>query len=165
MTDIVLQDITEADYDRLVEINRAEIQHTSPMDRNRLQELVSYSCFAKAAVISGKIVAFVLAMRENAPYVNANYLWFSKRYSQFLYIDRIVVAREQSGMGLGSRMYREVFQFAATEHLPLVGCEINVIPPNPASHKFHEKLGFREVGRQWLADNSKQVSMQIVEIV
>jgi predicted GNAT superfamily acetyltransferase len=29
-----------------------------------------------------------------------------------------------------------------------VTCEVNLDPPNPRSLAFHERLGFREVGRQ-----------------
>ncbi len=43
-------------------------------------------------------------------------------------------------------------------------CEYNVIPPNEPSRTFHEKFGFREIGTQWVANGSKQVSLQAAEI-
>jgi uncharacterized protein len=37
-----------------------------------------------------------------------------------------------------------------------VGCEINLLPPNPASDAFHARMGFVEVGAAQLA-NGKTV--------
>jgi predicted GNAT superfamily acetyltransferase len=61
---------------------------------------------------------------------------------------------------VGTLLYREMFEFAAASAVDLVTCEFDVDPPNPASERFHAGFGFREVGRQWVADGRKQVSLQ-----
>jgi predicted GNAT superfamily acetyltransferase len=44
--------------------------------------------------------------------------------------------------------------------IPVVACEFDVQPPNPASERFHAKFGFIEVGRQSVAGGKKTVSLQ-----
>ena len=45
-------------------------------------------------------------------------------------------------------LYSAVFDAAQEEGRAEVTCEVNLQPPNPRSLSFHERLGFREVGRQ-----------------
>ena len=41
------------------------------------------------------------------------------------------------------------------------GADYDIEPPNPASAHFHAALGFREVGRQAVADGRKSVTLQV----
>jgi predicted GNAT superfamily acetyltransferase len=41
-----------------------------------------------------------------------------------------------------------------------VTCEFDTDPPNEASRRFHERLGFHEVGVQRVGDSRKAVSLQ-----
>jgi predicted GNAT superfamily acetyltransferase len=54
-------------------------------------------------------------------------------------------------------LYDELFRRAAAEGVPMIGCEVNSDPPNPASDAFHERLGFAEVGRAALPGGTKLV--------
>jgi predicted GNAT superfamily acetyltransferase len=62
--------------------------------------------------------------------------------------------------GADSALYREVFAHASRHMIPVVACEFDVEPPNPASERFHAKFGFVEVGRQSVAGGRKAVSLQ-----
>jgi predicted GNAT superfamily acetyltransferase len=64
------------------------------------------------------------------------------------------------GQGLGTMLYEHVFACAQAANVPRITCEIDSEPPNPASERFHSRLGFREVGRQ-LVPGGKQVSLQL----
>ena len=68
-----------------------------------------------------------------------------------------------AGLGLGSLLYRDLFEQARADAVPIVCCEYNIQPPNEASRRFHDKFGFREVGSQWLDGGKKRVSLQISE--
>jgi predicted GNAT superfamily acetyltransferase len=107
-----------------------------------------------------RVVAFLLAFREGANYDSVNYQWFSRRYASFLYIDRIVVSPNARGSGAGALLYRRAFAHAVKSDVPWITCEFDVAPPNPASEAFHQKFGFRELGRQLVADGKKLVSLQ-----
>jgi predicted GNAT superfamily acetyltransferase len=164
MTQIKIRDAVDEDFDRIVTLNMVEVQQTSAMDRSRLQELAQMASYHRVATVDGVVAAFLLAFRENAGYDNANYAWFSARFEQFIYVDRIVVSADFGGLKIGSLLYQDLFEFARSHGVHRVTCEYNIQPPNPASHAFHQKFGFKEIGSHWVANGTKQVSLQVAEI-
>ena len=164
MQDVIIRDAHDEDFQLIVDINDAEVQHTSPMSVRRLSDLDQLCCYHKVAEVDGDVAAFLFAMRESVSYQNENYEWFSSRYSKFLYIDRIVVDANYSGLKIGTKLYHDLFNYARSHQVFTIACEYNVIPPNDPSRIFHEKFGFTEVGTQWLANNAKRVSLQATEI-
>jgi predicted GNAT superfamily acetyltransferase len=161
MSAIELRDALPADFAAVVALNASEVSHTSAMDEARLAQLDGYACYHKVVEIDGEVGAFLLAMRENCGYANANYEWFAARYPSFLYVDRIVVGVRHQGLRLGKRLYQDLFEFARSQDIPVVVCEYNLVPPNEPSRIFHDKFGFKEVGNQWLDGGAKQVSLQV----
>ena len=149
-----------ADFPAILALNAALVHFLSPLDGARLRLLHAQAAYHRVVEIDGGVVAFLLAFREGAAYDSPNYLWFAQRYSEFLYIDRIVVDPEQQGRGLGARLYDDLFAYAQIAGVATVTCEFDLDPPNPGSQKFHARFGFREVGTQWLAGGKKQVSLQ-----
>ena len=159
-----IRDVVEADFETIVALNDGEVQQTSPMDVNRLRFLVALSSYCKVVTVENKAVAFLIALREGAPYENDNYRWFSERFTTFIYVDRIVVHAGFSGRGVGKKLYRDLFEFARSQRVATVTCEYNIEPPNPASQIFHDKFGFRELGTHWVAHGTKRVSLQAAAI-
>jgi len=164
MTHIVLRAARVEDFGTLVELNAREVQQTSPTDLARLRELAQMSSYHRVAEVDGRVAAFLLAMREGAPYLNDNYAWFAARYRRFIYVDRIVVGKDFAGLGIGSRLYPDLFDYARSHGIKVITCEYNIEPPNPGSQKFHDKFGFKELGRQWVAHETKLVSLQMAEV-
>jgi uncharacterized protein len=161
---VSIRDVATTDYERIVALNLAEVQHTSAMDMVRLAALDSLSCYHKVACVDSKVSGFLLAMRCGAHYQNDNFLWFAGKYPDFVYVDRIVIAVAAQGLRLGSLLYEDLFRYARKCSVPLVTCEYNIVPANEPSRLFHEKFGFKEQGTQWLAGGSKQVSLQVAEL-
>jgi predicted GNAT superfamily acetyltransferase len=157
---MVIREARAEDFGAIVALNEREVQQTSAMDLQRLHELARMSCYLKVAEIDGRVAAFLLAMREGAPYQNDNYGWFGARFPQFVYVDRIVVGADFAGLKIGSNLYQDLFKYARTHGVRTITCEYNIEPPNPASRRFHEKFGFKELGRQWVAGGTKLVSLQ-----
>ena len=164
MKQMEIRDASAEDYDRIVMLNEIEVQQTSAMDRARLRELAGMASYLKVASVDGVVAAFLLAFRENAGYQNSNYAWFSERFDEFMYVDRIVVSADFGGLKIGSLLYQDLFAFARSCGVHRVTCEYNIQPPNPASHAFHQKFGFTEIGSHWVANGTKQVSLQVAEI-
>ena len=161
---IVIRDAQEKDFAGIVALNDAVVELTSAMDVPRLAELDRLSCLHKVAVVDGRVAAFLLAMREDAKYPNDNHGWFAARFARFVYVDRVVVGAAYAGLSIGSLLYRELFDYARSQGIEVVTCEYKIQPPNIASQRFHDKFGFNEVGTQWLAGGSKQVSMQMAVV-
>jgi predicted GNAT superfamily acetyltransferase len=160
VTRIAIRDAVAADFPAIVRLNEDEVQHTSPMDLDRLVYLSSIACRHRVAEVGDEVAAFLIAMRARCGYVNPNFEWFAARYPEFLYVDRIVVSAAHKRLGLGSLLYRDLFQYARENRIDVVTCEYNVLPPNEASRRFHDTAGFHEVGTQWLAGGLKRVSLQ-----
>lgn len=158
----MLRDATPGDFDGILALNAESVSFLSPLTRDRLQALHGRAALHRVVEDQGGVVAFLLAFGEGVAYDSPNYQWFAARYDRFLYVDRVVVAREAQGKGQGSLLYRDLFERAARENVSVVTCEYDVEPPNPASARFHERFGFREVGRQWVAGGAKLVSLQAV---
>jgi len=153
-------DAYEKDYPAIVKLNDVAVEFTSPMDLKRLGFLAALAAYFRIAMSDDQTVAFLLAMKDGVPYQNDNYEWFSSRYQKFLYIDRVVVAEEFQGSGIGTQLYQDIFSYARQEEIPILTCEINAVPPNDVSAAFHARLGFSEVGSQWICEGQKKVSMQ-----
>lgn len=163
MHSVIIRDVLPSDFDAICCLNDAEVQHTSPMDSTQLTVLHGFASYHKAACVDGLLAGFLLAIPSGAPYPNANFEWFTRNYSQFLYIDRIVVTAQSRELRIASRLYEDIFAFARSQLIPVITCEYNIFPPNEPSRRFHDKFGFTEQGTQWLANGSKQVSLQAAQ--
>ena len=153
-----------SDSPRILEINQTEEEKTSRIDLARITQLDLWSDYHRVAVVDDEVVGFLLVMSETSEYDGDNFRWFVERYRRFLYVDRIVVDRTFARRGIGSALYGDLIQFAATHGWSTLCCEINVSPPNPVSHGFHARFGFQEVGRGSRAGAPKVVSYQVAEI-
>jgi predicted GNAT superfamily acetyltransferase len=153
-----------ADFDAILELNEESVRFLSPLDRSRLAHLDSVAALNQVLELDGRVQAFVLAFREGADYDSINYRWFFDRYPSFLYVDRVVVASKAQGKGIGRVLYEAVFGHAKAQGVPLVTCEFDVDPPNEVSERFHARFGFKEVGRQQVANGTKWVSLQAATV-
>ena len=66
-----------------------------------------------------------------------------------MYLDRIVVSENMRNKSLGAKLYAAIEQRMLKDRCaPLLTCEVNLNPPNLGSIRFHNRIGFREVGQQ-----------------
>lgn len=149
-----------AHFPAILELNARSVEVLSPLDAARLAHLHAQAAYHKVVLIEQQVAAFLLAFAPGAPYDSVNYQWFEAHASNFLYVDRIVVAESARGRGLASLLYRDLFAVAAARGHACVVCEYDLDPPNPASAAFHQRFGFVEVGRQRVAEGKKAVSLQ-----
>lgn len=160
MTPFEIRDACQPDFESILRLNDVEVEQTSPMDLERLPLLDDLSAYHKVAILDGQVAGFILAMRAGAHYANDNFSWFAARLDDFLYVDRIVVGSQFSGLKIGSGLYQDLFAYARRQGIPRITCEYNIEPPNLASRAFHDKFGFRELGTQRVAGGRKLVSLQ-----
>jgi predicted GNAT superfamily acetyltransferase len=161
MSDSELRSVGPADIVReaalasaLLALNNAHARELSWLEPERLDYLVREAFLARRI---GNLDAFLLAFDQNARYDSPNFLWFRARYPRFVYVDRIVVAPSARGRGCARRLYADVFEHAVRAGHDRVVCEVNTIPPNPASDAFHAALGFVEVGTASVHGGSRTV--------
>jgi uncharacterized protein len=157
----MLRDATEADFDAVLALNHSRVQFLSPLTPARLALLHAQAAVHRVFDAGQGVEGFLIAFREGSDYDSVNYHWFNQRYAQFLYIDRIVVKPANQGTGLGRLFYEDIFSQARSANIASVTCEFDLDPPNPISESFHAKMGFTEIGRQFLPAAQKHVSMQL----
>jgi predicted GNAT superfamily acetyltransferase len=155
----IVREMTPADFPSVLALNHEWEHFLSPLTPSRLEQLYREAAYHRVVEEDGKVTAFLLAFREDAEYDSPNYQWFTARYDRFLYIDRVVVAREHKRRGLGSHLYEDLFEFARASRVPRVTCEFYTDPPNEESKKFHARYGFEQVGTQTVF-GTKHVSLQ-----
>lgn len=159
-----IRPITPFDFTAVLALNEESVHYLSPLSGDQISRLHRQAAFHRIVEEDGRVIAFLLAFKQGAQYESINYLWFAQRYTNFLYIDRVVVAQGLQNKGAGSALYRAVFMHATESHIPLVTCEFDIKPPNPISEQFHAKFGFTEVGRQSVAQGKKVVSLQTASV-
>lgn len=153
-----------SDFQRILDINATEEEKTSRIDLARITQLDEWSDYHRVVVVEDHVVGFLLVMSDASGYDGDNFRWFVERYRNFLYVDRIVVDKTAARRGVGSALYGDLIEFAMSQGCPALCCEINVSPPNPISHAFHARFGFKEVGRSAETGAPKVVSYQLAEI-
>ena len=162
---IKIRKAEEKDYPFILRVNEENVEVLSPMDESRVREFSKWSELFLIAEADGTPAAFLLALKEGlAEYDSENYLWFSKNYEKFLYIDRIVIDAPYRRTGVGKALYQEVFRYAKEMGVPFVTAEIDTEPYNEVSLGFHQAMGFREVGVQTVRNNSISVSLQEAKV-
>lgn len=149
----------------LLALNQANLPHVGSISMREMQHLHNQAVYFRVAELNGLATGFLIAFEPRADYGSLNFLWFKKRYPNFVYIDRIVIAAAARRKGNALALYRNLEDFAVQRHIPLMTCEYNLKPPNEISRQFHQGYGFIEVGTQDTEKGKKTVSLQIKQVV
>ena len=64
------------DASQIAELNEVFVAVTSPMDAHRFLELFDLCSYCLVVDDGERLLGFVIAMRNEAPYDNGNYQWF-----------------------------------------------------------------------------------------
>jgi predicted GNAT superfamily acetyltransferase len=134
------------DLATVMQLNNAAVPAVSEADIAKLNALMTESRLALVAEHEGEVVGFCINFGPGADYHSVNYRWFCERYDDFVYLDRIAVAESARNLGIGAALYA-----AVESHItgtPWLLCEVNLRPRNDGSLRFHERIGFIEVGQQ-----------------
>lgn len=110
----------------ILALNNAHAVELSPLTVAQLEALLDEAFYAQQI---GDGAAFLLAFDQGATYESPNYLWFRRRYREFVYIDRVVVSPPMRGRGYARTLYMNLFAHARQEGHSLVVCEVNRDPP------------------------------------
>ncbi|MBZ0222922.1 MAG: GNAT family N-acetyltransferase [Dokdonella sp.] len=152
------RDVTSHDLDSVLALNNAAGPTILPLGAAALRDLYDQACYFRVAEVDGHVAGFLVALNQDAAYDSPNFRWFAQRYPRFVYIDRIVVARGQRGLGLGRVFYADVTSYAETRS-PVLTCEVFLEPRDDVSLLFHGTSGFVEVGQQVMPANDRRVAL------
>jgi predicted GNAT superfamily acetyltransferase len=153
------------DLEHLLELNQSNLPHVGSITQREMEHLHSQAICFLVAEFNGQTAGFLIAFDPEADYASLNFLWFKKRYPNFVYIDRIAIAAEARRKGIANSLYQDLEHFAGERQIPLMACEYNLRPKNDVSRQFHQRYGFNEVGTQETENGKKTVSLQIKQVV
>ena len=153
-------DAKKSDFSEILSLNQKAMPAVSFMDKESIKYFHNVSEYFKLIKRGNenKIYGFLIGLTDKLKYKSENYLWFSKRYSSFMYVDRIVIQEDSVGLGLGTMLYNDLIDYSKDKFKNII-CEYNIKPMNLISKKFHEKFGFKRVGNQKTEGGTKEVLM------
>jgi predicted GNAT superfamily acetyltransferase len=137
-------------------INEEGLPGTGKVTVEEISYLIEISNISIGIFDQDELVGFVICLSPNVDYGSLNYAWFNEKYDDFIYVDRIAVSINHRGLGIGSSIYQELFKISKQKRIP-IAAEVNSVPPNPGSMRFHRRFKFLEVGT--LKHDEKSVVM------
>jgi predicted GNAT superfamily acetyltransferase len=156
--------IQESDFEDILALNEASVPHVNSIDHAELKSLGEQSKAFIKVVEEGVLAGLVIALPPGQHYQSMNYRWFSEKFDQFLYIDRIMVSPDFRRRGVATLIYDELAKICRDANLKRLTCEVNILPPNPGSIAMHHSIGFKQVDTQKTDGGKKEVSLLAKEI-
>lgn len=147
---MLLREYRTHDLERVHAINQGEVPAVGTESADDFAHIAAESVIALVAEVDAEIVGFCLVLAPGADYDSGNYRWFSERYDDFVYLDRVAIPPAFQRLGIGAALYAEVERLTA-ERRPSAAwftLEVNLRPRNDTSLAFHDRLGFVEVGQR-----------------
>lgn len=141
---------TDGDLGVVHAINEAEAPAVGSESAEALAHIASESAVALVAEFDDQVAGFCMVLPPGADYASMNYRWFSDRYDDFVYLDRVAIDPRFQRRGLGRAMYTEVERLVRRDRpsADRFTLEVNLRPRNDTSLAFHAELGFVEVGQR-----------------
>jgi predicted GNAT superfamily acetyltransferase len=155
-----IRDATPDDMHTVWALNQSEVPHVGSVILNEMHVFLEIATYFRLARDEGDTLAFLVGLGPGADYASLNYRWFNDRYDRFAYIDRVAVAPGARRRGIAAALYED-FAEASKPWSPMLCCEVNLLPPNPGSMAFHERLGFFRAGTLETQGGAKKVAMLV----
>lgn len=158
-----LRNVKIQDINNIVQINEEAIPAVNSVSYDEFINFYKKKIYFKVAIDSNNIICgFLLVLPSGLDYQSLNYKWFTERYSNFAYIDRIAVKKNFRGLGIGKNLYLDLEN--SLDGFKMIACEFNIEPPNVISKNFHESLNYQNVGFQYTENDTKKVSLMLKNI-
>ncbi|SMO44309.1 hypothetical protein SAMN06265219_102153 [Gracilimonas mengyeensis] len=152
---------TANDLPRVLELNEEALPHVNSLEIKDMEWFLEHAHRFVAVEVEKVLIGFMIVLEPGLDYKSLNYSFFCNNYSNFEYVDRIVIAETHRGQRVGTALYQQLFDQTEKKRIT---CEVNVEPPNPASLAFHRFLGFKEVARQQTNGGTKKVEFMVKEL-
>lgn len=153
-----IADVSQNDLEEVWALNDASVPHVSRIDRGEMAWFAEHANYFRLVRKGSALAGFLIGLRPGLPYASPNYRWFSERYRDFGYIDRVAVAASARRLGVATLLYKD-FAAALDESAEVMTCEVNIRPANASSMEYHREFGFSEVGTQETEGGAKKVAL------
>lgn len=149
--------IEPGDFSNVLALNEESVPHVNSIGHDELLWFADHAACFRAARINNRLAGFLIGLRPGTAYASPNYRWFCDNYDDFAYVDRVAVSAWARRKGVAEALYQA---FAGSQpDAPVMTCEVNLRPPNDGSMRFHQRMGFRQVGSQETNGGEKEVAL------
>jgi uncharacterized protein len=156
---LLIRDVEPGDIDAIRSVNAANEPEVGPLDDARIELFTEQAARFRVVVHEGTVVGVFVGLVEGVDYASPNYRWFAERHDRFAYVDRIALQPSARGLGLADALYGEFEEWAAASGRAVACAEVNTVPPNPRSLRFHERRGFEIVAELAPYGGDERVAM------
>lgn len=139
----MISDIMPPHYSKFLELNAEFVHWLSPLNEDELITLLGKCSYVKT-IDNG--AGFMIGYDGNSAYRHKNVDYLSPLLPSYGYVDRVIIDAKAQGKGYAKRLYRDFENWCRAQEFEAIGCEVNTLPDNPGSHKFHQRLGFQALG-------------------
>ena len=158
---LTIRDYAPGDFEAVFAINEASTPGVSQESQESLRQILSVGICRVAIGADGKVTGFInLVEPGTLAYGSDNLRWLEawqeKTGRTQIYVDRIALAEAARGQGVGPLLYEDAYQ--AFSDRDVITCEVNTLPNNPGSHRFHKRCGFEPIGEQVFKPGEKAVA-------
>ncbi len=153
----IIRDVTIADLDEILILNEEVVPTVNSIPIDKMRWFAEEAAYFRIASADDRLASFLIGLRPGMAYESPNFQWFCEHYDDFAYIDRVAVASHARRNGLATKMYDD-FQESMPESVEFMTCEVNLQPPNESSMRFHERMGFSQVGSRTSEAGTKKVA-------
>lgn len=147
-----------SDLPKILELNEKALPHVSKVKLSDMERFLQQADPFLVVEQDNELAGFMIILQQGIDYSSLNYAFFNNNYSDFDYVDRIVIAEPFRGQKLGTALYKHLIENTDKSY---VTCEVNIKPPNPDSMAFHLGLGFTQVAEQVTEKGKKSVAMLV----
>ena len=155
----MIRDYISSDAAVVLALNASNVPEVGPMDLAKLELLAFESPCFKVVEIESEVIGMLIMLDETSSYPSVNYRWFADRHESFAYVDRIALGETARGQGWGPSLYDIATSYGVEANKPYLCAEVNTVPPNPRSLRFHEINGFVVAGYQQPYGGDETVAM------
>lgn len=138
----MIRQITPQDLASVLAINNEAVPAVNALTASELSDIINISEKAWVVDEGDKIVGVLIVLGPRESYGSANYTWLNSQFTNFCYVDRIIIATSGKRKGYGKALYLALEEHAVSTGVEMLLCEVNVEPENPQSMAFHESLGW-----------------------
>jgi predicted GNAT superfamily acetyltransferase len=100
--------MTEADLPQVRKLNNQFSDAVGDISLPKLKYLFGCAYSAYLVKDDSEVVAFYITHGEGLDYKSKNYTWHNSNYTNFVYVDRIVVATEYQNLKIGTMLYNHL---------------------------------------------------------
>ena len=136
----MLRELKEEDQEALLALNNASTPAVNPLTLEELKNILSLAEKCWVEEIDSELAAALIIIGPEQTYLSDNYTWLETQFSNYCYVDRIMVDENHKRKGLANNLYQELERHAERTGAHILLCEVNLEPPNPQSIAFHTRL-------------------------